>query len=123
MTTHIGGTTYQIQATEDLTGAKLKIITLAGTIAQSVDKQVAGICVSNPASGYNGTAMVQGIGKAYVGGAVGTVGYPLKVANSGFLVVSTSGDLSVARSLAVAASGDLCPVFIDALTLHHNGAV
>lgn len=123
MTTHISGRNYQIQASENLTNAKFKVITLAGTVAQAADKQGAGICISACGSNQNATAMVHGIGKAYVGGAVSTVGYPLKVANSGFLVVSTSGDLSCARALAVAASGDLLEVFFDGMTLHHNGAV
>ena len=35
MTTHINGMGYQVNATEDLTNAKFKVITLLGTIAQA----------------------------------------------------------------------------------------
>lgn len=117
MTTHIGGDSYQVQAAEDLTGAKLRCINLAGTIAQATEKKGVGILTTYTESGYNATAFIRGIHKAYVGGAVSTVGYPLKVANSGWLVVATSGDGFVARALATAASGDICPVLFDGFAL------
>lgn len=122
MTTHINGTGYQIKATEDLTNAKLKLITIGGTIAQAAGpKAVAGVCWSNPTSGYNATAIVHGITKAYVGAAVTSLGAPLKVANSGWLTVAASGDVSCARALTTCASGDTAEILFDAFHVSAAG--
>lgn len=115
MTTHINGMGYQVRAAEAL--AKFRAMTLAGTIAQAEDKRVAGICVTDGASGYNATAIMSGITKAFIGGAVSTIGYPLKIANSGWLVVCASGDQQFARALNTGASGDLLEVAVDAFSL------
>lgn len=111
MTTHINQQGYQVRATEAL--AKFRAMTLAGTIAQAVDKRAAGICVTDGASGYNATAIYDGITKAFIGGAVNTLGYPLKIANSGWLVAASSGDVYCARALNTGASGDLLEVSVD----------
>ncbi len=122
MTTHIEEKSYQVLATEDLSGAKYKMITLGGTVAQAANyKQSAGICKTAPGSGYNTQAVYEGLTKAYVGAAVTTLGYPLKVANSGFLVVANSGDSVVGRALTAAASGDIIPVAIDLKTVGFFG--
>ena len=115
MTTHIRESAYQVRATEDLSGARYKAITLGGTIAQAANyKQIAGICKTSPGSGYNSQAIYEGITKALVGAAVSTLGWPLKVANSGWLTPCASGDVSFGRFANTANSGDLVEVFIDA---------
>lgn len=114
MTTHIREESYQVTATEDLSGAKYKAITLAGTIAQAADRaaRVGGIMRYAVNSGQNTGAIYDGITKAFVGGAVSTPGWPLMVANSGFLVAATSGALTHARlAQASASSGDVAAVF------------
>lgn len=122
MTTHIEEKSYQVLATEDLSGAKYKMITLAGAIAQAANyKTAAGLCKTAPGSGYNTQAVYEGITKAFMGGAVTTIGYPLKVANSGFLVAANSGDGTVGRALTSCASGDICAVTIDLKNIGYFG--
>jgi hypothetical protein len=54
------------------------------------------------------------LGKAKMGLACASIGWPLKVANSGYLVPCGSGDFSVARlSDATASSGDIAQVAFD----------
>jgi hypothetical protein len=118
MTTHINGIAFAVQATEDLSQAKYKVGTLAGTIAQATDKRLGGVIVSNTSSGYNGSQIVSGITKAYIGAAVGTVGYPLKLANSGYLTPASSGDVSCGRNLQLANSGDITMVLFDSFNLN-----
>lgn len=117
MTTHINECAYQVVATEDLTPAKYKAITLNGTIAQAADRpaRAIGICRFVVTSGGHTGAIYHGVTKAYVGAAVTTPGWPLMVANSGWLVLATSGSPSCARFLGTtaAASGDLAPVMVD----------
>lgn len=123
MTIHINGMGYQVNATEDLTNAKFKVITLLGTIAQAAGpRAVAGVCVYPVTSGYTATAIVNGITKALVGAAVNSLGAPLKVANSGFLTPASSGDVSCARALNTASSGDLLEVLFDAFNTAPTGA-
>lgn len=115
MTTHISEVAIQVQATEDLTLAKYKCITFAGTIAQAADRPArnAGICRFTVTSGGHTGAIYNGITKAFIGGgAVSTPGWPLMVANSGYLIAATSGQNSCARlaQSAAAASGDLAVI-------------
>lgn len=116
MTTHITECALQVVATEDLSGAKYKCITFNGTISQAADRTArnAGICRFVVTSGGHTGAIYHGVTKAYIGGgAVSTPGWPLMVANSGFLIAATSGQVSCARLAqnAAAASGDLAMVF------------
>lgn len=118
MTTHVREEVHTVIATEDLSGSQYKVITLAGTIAQAADKaRYAGVQRTNVTSGGHASAVYDGVTKALVGGAVTTPGWPLKIANSGFLVACASGDQGIARMSqnAAAASGDLTQVFISAL--------
>lgn len=117
MTTHQEtALSWPIKATEDLSGAKNKFVTIGGTIAQAASgRAVAGLNVSNVGSGYNHKVVFSGINKAYVGAAVTSVGWPASVANSGWLTNATSGGLVVGRFLATASSGDLVEVGIDTL--------
>jgi hypothetical protein len=120
MTTHIKEDKIAVSATEDLSNGLHKVITLTGLIGQAQSRIAAGICKTVATSGYTASAVYQGLTKALVGGAVSTVGYPLKVANSGFLVVATSGDVSCGRALTTAVSGDIAPVAVDFLNLGYS---
>lgn len=109
---------FPVKATEDLSGAKNKLITLAGTIAQAATgRAVAGLNVSNVGSGYNHTAITLGIGKAYAGAAVTSAGWGAALANSGFLTNAGSGGITVGRFLTTCSSGDLVEVLIDTTNL------
>lgn len=117
MTTHINEcVSFPVKATADLSGAKHKFITLAGTIAQAnTGRAVAGLSDSNVGSGYHHLAIMAGIQKAYAGAAVTSAGWPAAVANSGWLTNAASGDYVVGRFLETCSSGDLVPVAIDTL--------
>ena len=119
MTTHIDEKpAIQILATEDLTIAKYKAVTLNGTICQAANiKLVAGISKTSPGSGYNTQVIYAGITKAFMGAAVSTIGFPLKVANSGWIIPCNSGDTSIGRALTTAASGDVSGLMLDVRNL------
>lgn len=114
MTTHIHEEFYGISATEDLSvaGAKYKCVTLNGTIAQSTVRAF-GILKYGASSGGNASVVYEGLTKAYVGGAVSTVGWPLTVSASGWVTAAASGNHTIGRVLAVAASGDVAAVAVD----------
>lgn len=124
MTTHIREEIIDVTAAADLSAqaSRFKVVTFAGTIALAADKAAfAGILKFGAQSGFIGGAVQEGVTKALVGAAVSTPGWPLKVANSGFLVAAASGDISsvVGRflkstvGLTTAASGDLAMVSVD----------
>jgi hypothetical protein len=123
MTTHIDEKpAIQIQATEDFSGAHYKAATLGGTICQAASiKQVAGIIKTAPGSGYNAQIVYAGITKAFFGAGVSTVGYPVKVANSGWIIPCNSGDMSIGRSLTTANSGDVSGLMLDVRNLGFFG--
>lgn len=118
---HVRENEWPIVAAEDLSAGRYKLVTLAGTFAQAADKaRVAGVLKFVATSGQNGSAVYEGATKAFVGGAVSTPGWPLKAANSGWLVACNSGDQANARfvgvgNAATAASGDLAAIWIDAM--------
>jgi hypothetical protein len=116
MTAELYNSSIAVVATEDLTGAKHKAVLIAGTIAQAASyKMAAGICKTAPGSGYNTQVVLEGVTKVYMGAVVTTPGWPLKVANSGFLTPCASGDMAVGRYLGTAAcaSGDIVEAGID----------
>jgi hypothetical protein len=117
MTTHIKHELRQIVAGADLsgTGAQFKVVTLDGVICSAaLFNRAAGILFyGGVASSFLGVAYV-GITKAYIGATCASIGFPLAIANSGFLVPVTSGGFAVGRlSDATAASGDLAQVSVD----------
>lgn len=117
MTTEISKNVRQIVAGADLSApaSQYKVVTLDGVICSAaLIRRAAGVLVyGNVASSHLGVAYI-GITKAYMGLACASVGWPLAVANSGFLVPCASGDFSFARlSDSTAASGDLAQVTVD----------
>lgn len=119
MTTHQEANLgFPVRATEDLSGAKNKFITLNGTIAQAASgRAVAGLLVTPVGSGYNHNAILSGIQKAYAGAAVTSIGWGAALANSGFITNATSGAITVGRFLSTCASGDLVEVALDTTNL------
>lgn len=124
MTVHQQQELVPVRATADLSGegVRFKVITLGGTIAAAADiKQVAGILWHGAEVGAAASAVRTGITKALVGIAVGTVGYPLSVANSGFLTLTVSGGYTIGRARETCSSGDLCPVEVNFANAVYQG--
>lgn len=116
---------WQIVATEDLlTGAMHKAVVVGGTLAQAGSSTYPmppfGILKSQGKSGEQVAVAVEGFVKAFVGGAVNTLGWPLVAANSGFLVAGSYASAGSSQYPVVgrlvgpgaAASGDLATIFL-----------
>lgn len=114
MATDLEFSTVQVAATEDLSAdsRKFKAVTLAGTIA-ATPLLAGGILRHGGRSGETVTLANQGLCKALFGGAVNTVGYPLTVTTSGFIIAASSGGATIGRSRFTCASGDLALAFFD----------
>lgn len=124
MTVHQKQELRTIAATADLSGAasRFKIVNIAGTIAAAADaKQLAGVLWHGGEVGQGVSVVHRGITKMLAGGAVGTVGYPLAVANSGFAVIVVSGGYSFGRALETCSSGDLVAVDVDFTAPTYHG--
>ena len=102
-------------------GFHFKAVTLNGTVA-GANQLAAGILrTGNVASGHL-SVVYSGLTKALVGGAVSTVGFPLKITTSGFLIACASGDTSIGRlGDRTASSGDLAEVSVDFKTFGYFG--
>jgi hypothetical protein len=118
MTTSGRQNLWSVQATEDLSvaTARFHAVSLAGLVVASVSR-VGGILVTSARSGERVSLVYEGVAKVAAGGAVSTLGYPLKITTSGWLIVAASGDQHVGRALATCASGDLVEAFVDFMTL------
>lgn len=103
-----------VTAAQDLTVADClyHVISLAGTIVGSTSR-AAGILRMDATSGQQASVVYQGITKGMAGAAVTTLGFPLTVTASGWLIACASGNYSVGRALTSAASGDLIPVLVN----------
>lgn len=100
---------------------QFKAVTMDGTIAAANQRAAGLLRTGNVASGHL-SVVYAGFTKALVGGAVNTVGFPLKITTSGFLIACVSGDTSIGRlSDRVAASGDLAEVMVDFKTFGYFG--
>lgn len=106
-----------VAAAAEITNDMLfKGITFGGTIAAS-PLQAVGIIRSTAKAGVGVGAVYEGITKVKVGAAVSTLGYPLTLTTSGFVIAATSGSPSIGRAMATAASGDLLKAMVDFKTL------
>lgn len=121
MTTDLSFESMPVTATEDLSAAaqRFKGVTLNGTIAAN-NLRAAGILRSGGKTGETVSVIYEGITKVVVGAAVNTVGYPLKLTTSGFVIAAASGDLTFGRSVTTAASGDLMQAMVDFKTLGYS---
>ena len=116
MTVHQKQDLVTVQATADLSGTAslFKVITIGGVICSAAAiRQAAGILWHGGPSGAGVSVVRSGITKALAGVGVSTVGYPLSVANSGFVTVAVSGGVSLGRFRETCSSGDLVPVEVD----------
>ena len=111
----------QVTAAADLDAdaVKFKAITLAGTIA-ATPLLAAGILRHGAKNGEQVSVAYEGVFKAQFGTAVGTVGYPLTVTTSGFVIAASSGGATVGRSISVTASGDIAKAFFDFKSLGYS---
>lgn len=118
MTTHGRQNSWSIVATEDLSvaTARFHAVSFAGLVVAS-SSRAAGILVTSARSGERVSVVYEGVVKAAIGGTVTTLGYPLKITTSGWLVVAASGDATCGRATAAAASGDLAECFVDFMTV------
>jgi len=109
---------WPIVATEDLSvaTARYHAVSFAGLVVGS-SSRAAGILVTSARSGERVSVVYEGIAKAAIGGTVTTLGYPLKITTSGWLVVAASGDATCGRATVACASGDLAEVMVDFMTV------
>lgn len=109
---------WSVLATEDLSvaAARFHAVSFAGLVVGS-SSRAAGILYTSAKSGERASIIYEGVAKVAAGGAVSTLGYPLKITTSGWLVVAASGDASCGRATATCASGDLVEAFVDFMTV------
>jgi hypothetical protein len=117
MSTHGRHNDWSITATEDLSvaTARFHAVSFAGLVVANTSR-AAGILITSARSGERVSVAYEGVMKVAAGGAVSTLGYPLKITTSGWLIVAASGDQHVGRATATCASGDLVEAFIDFMT-------
>lgn len=118
MTTHGRQNAWTVNAAEDLSvaTARFHAVSFGGLVVANTSRAL-GILVTSARSGERISAVVEGVVKAAVSGAVSTLGYPLKITTSGWLTVAASGDPMVGRAAATCASGDLVEAFVDFHTI------
>ena len=122
MTVHQNQTLITVQATADLSAvaSRFKVVTLSGTICSAaLVKQVAGILWNGGEIGQGLAVVREGVTKAIAGAAISTVGYPITVADSGFITLVVSGGYSFGRARETCSSGDLVPVEVDMSNLSY----
>ena len=117
MTTHNETHSYTVPAAADLSAAKFRAITVAGTILtgpmNGPGGGAIGVLTNAPRSGDLATYVYAGIQKVLAGAAVATLGYPISVGSSGFFFATASGGNFVGRALETATSGDLFQAMVD----------
>lgn len=121
MSTDLDIKLIQVTAGADLDAdaVKFKAVTLAGTIA-ATPLLAAGILRHGAKNGEQLSVAYEGAFKAQFGTAVGTVGYPLTVTTSGFVIAASSGGATIGRSISVTASGDIAKAFFDFKSLGYS---
>lgn len=119
---------FSVKAAQDFgAGEMFKGVSISGTIASDARLAV-GVSRGKVVTGGQLPVVCLGMTKVSVGDAVNTAGFPLALTTSGYfiptrglVVLATSGTVSgtssafpaCARALATAASGDLCPAFVN----------
>lgn len=121
MATDLDFDLIQVAATADLSGegSKFKAVTIGGTIA-ATPLLAAGILRHGAQSGGTLSVAHRGVFKALFGAAVSTVGYPLTVTTSGWVIAASSGGATIGRSLSTVASGDLAKAMFDFAVLGYS---
>lgn len=116
MTTEVDFKLRQVIAGQDLSvaTAQFKVVTLDGLIAGANSIAAGGILRHGAPTSANVSIVYEGLAKAFMGAACASVGWPLKIAASGWLIPCASGDTSVGRlGVFAAASGDIAEVTVD----------
>lgn len=118
MTTDLKYSAMPVTAGADLDTAasRFKAVTLNGTIAANPNL-AAGILRHGGKTGETLSVIYEGITKVLAGAAISTVGFPITVTTSGFIIAASSGGTSIGRSLTTCASGDLVQVAVDFKTI------
>lgn len=96
----------------DNTGVLHKAVTLNGAIAPTPNL-AGGLLKNKGAIGEPVAVAVEGLMKGWAGAAISTVGYPVTITASGFIIAASSGDYTIGKTLEIAASGDLRPFLLD----------
>jgi hypothetical protein len=125
MTVHQKQELVTVAATADLSGAasRFKVVTIGGTICSAaLVKQAAGILWHGGEVGQGLSVVRTGITKAISGVAISTVGYPVTVADSGFLALTVSGGTMIGRARETCSSGDLVPVEVNFSNIIYQAA-
>lgn len=114
MATDIDFKLLQVTAGADLSGegSKFKAVTLNGTIAANANL-AGGILRHGADSGKAVSLVYEGITKVLAGAAISTVGFPITITTSGFVIAASSGGSSIGRALSTCASGDLVQAAVD----------
>ena len=94
-----------VKAGEDLSAAQFTAIEIDGTVAATA-AVTRGILQNKPKSGENAALTVIGRSKFKAGGTI-AAGNNLTIADSGFLVATSSGDNSLGFSIFAVASGGI----------------
>lgn len=100
----------------DTADSRFKAVTLNGTIAANPNL-AAGILRHGGKTGETLSVIYEGITKVLAGAAVSTVGFPVTITASGFVIAASSGGVSIGRALATCASGELVQAAVDFKTL------
>ncbi len=118
MTTHGRQNDWAIVATEDLSvaTARFHAVSFAGLVVAS-HSRAAGILVTSARSGERVSVVYEGVAKCAIGAAVTTLGYPLKITTSGWLIAAASGDAHCGRTTTAAASGDFVECWVDFMSV------
>jgi hypothetical protein len=112
-----------VTANQDLTPAAClhKAVTVNGTIAPSAGL-VCGFLKSKGLTGEAVRLADSGVVKVVAGAAVTTIGYPVTVTTSGFVIASSSGGTTIGRAFTAASSGDVFPIQTDCANVgQYNG--
>lgn len=114
MATDLAYKAFPVAATEDLSdpSRRFKAVNIGGTIAASANL-AGGILRNAPKSGETAELIFEGITKVLAGAAVSTLGFPLTITTSGFIIAASSGGASIGRALETCSSGDLVQAMVD----------
>lgn len=114
MTTEQRVTYLNLVANQDLTPAAVlhKAVTVNGTIAATA-ALAAGFLKSHGLTGEGVRVADSGVVKVVAGAAVSTIGYPVTITTSGFVIAAVNCGYMIGRAWSAAASGDLLAIQCD----------
>lgn len=123
MTIELSVKRINLVANQDLSSSDLtnvgvlhKAVTVNGTIAPTA-ALAAGFLKSKGKSGESVAVAIEGVVKVWAGAAISTVGYPVTITTSGFVIASVNCGYTIGKAFATANSGDLVPILCDVANL------